>query len=174
MTHQHQGAAKKSTDSLSPDELVLALIKLSDGYVPGALYIQKIAFLAANEGATSVENTRKKLKYQPLNFGPYSRPLRESLDRLLAEKKLVSKTLPSDKYNKEAFYLTESGRDAAGRVIESLDQDSRKYLTTICKGAKQLGYAGILRYVYSKYPDFTTKSDIIQEVTESYDYSRSH
>jgi len=161
---------RRKADDLSVGELALSLIHLSGGVVPGALYMQKMAFLAGFEGGNATADLRRRLGYRPLNFGPFSETLRHEIQSLGEKKLVISKTQFTDKYNREIFYLSDKGRDCAQRILNDLDEESRDYLVKICSAAKQLGYSGLLRYVYSNYERFTSKSEIRDEVYDSFLY----
>lgn len=160
---------KRNVDDLTPEELVLVLGRYSGGVVPGALYLQKLAFLVAYEGKDKTSSLRKRLAYRPLNFGPYSSVVRSAADELVGDRRLVTKREFTNKYNKEVFFLTESGSNSADSVVRSLDEWSVDYLTRISGAARQLGYLGLLRYVYRVYEKFASKSEIIDDVISSYD-----
>lgn len=168
-----EGPKNRGIGSLTAPELVLALMHSSNGMISGALYLQKIAFLVAYEDEEQTSEIRQKLGFKPLNFGPYSQVVRNAMDRLISERKVVTKRDSTDKYNKETFFLTEDGVMTARLLDRSLDAWTRNYIERLCSAAKQLGYAGLLRYVYRKYESFTSKSEIVDDVIESYDQYRS-
>jgi len=160
---------QQTIGDLSPEELALCLIYRFGGVVPGALYMQKLGFLIAYEGKPG-DKLQIKLEYHPYNLGPYSIKLVEALDKISRQRKVYIKEQVTDKYNKEIYFLTNEGRCDAQRIMDSLDSHSKEYLNNICDGAKQLGYNGILRYIYTRYPKFATKSKIKKDVYASFNY----
>lgn len=155
---------------LSPEELILAIMHFSGGSIPGALYLQKLVFLAVNEDEKRKEALEKKVKFRPLNFGPYSDPVTDAVHALESQGMVVSKRQLANKYNREIFMLTDAGRRLSEERVRALNRETQSYLRNVCLAARQLGYSGILRYVYSKYPKSTSKSKIKGEVFKSYDY----
>ena len=154
---------------LTPEELILALMYYSNGSIPGALYLQKLVFLAINEDQQN-KTGKDAIIFKPLNFGPYSNTVTNSLQGLIRKELIVSKKQISNKYNRDTYLLTDLGKQLSNATIEKLNSSSVEYLRNLCIAGKQLGYSGILRYVYSKYPNYTSKSEIIDEVFKSYDY----
>ena len=150
--------AQKDVADLNTEELVLTLLHYSDGHIPGALYLQKIVFLAVHEDQRRREALRKKIPFRPLKFGPYSESVRDAVDRLEENGLVVSRNQVANKYNREVFLLTENGRRESARQVRRLSEGSKSYLRSLCLAARQLGYSGILRYVYTKYPESASKS----------------
>lgn len=155
---------------LNPEELVLVLMHYSDGSIPGALYLQKLVFLTVHEDERRRNALQGKVRFRPLNFGPYSESIRKAVANLEKQGFIVSRTQLANKYNQEVFMLTDSGRIRSAEHLSRLSPEANDYVRTLCLAAKQLGYSGILRYVYSKYPEFTSKSQIKDEVFKSYEY----
>ncbi len=58
------------------------------------------------------------------------------------------------------FILTDKGMERAKKAYEKLDEKTRKNLDNLRREATQLGYSGVLRYVYTRYPEYTTASKI--------------
>jgi uncharacterized protein YwgA len=162
--------ASMDVADLDPKELILTLLHYSDGSIPGALYLQKLVFLAVNEDKETRIALEKKTNFRPLNFGPYSDPVRKAVAELESKGLVISKNQLANKYNREVFMLTEAGRRMSSEQVRKLSQGAREYLRNLCLAARQLGYSGILRYVYSKYPESASKSRIKEEVFRSYDY----
>jgi N-acetylglucosamine kinase-like BadF-type ATPase len=99
----------------------------------------------------------------------YSENVLKIMSELKEKKAVISKTYVSSTHNKEIFTLTPEGRRKAKEILEQIDKNVKKTLLYLCKGAKQLGYSGILRYTYTKYPQFTSQSEITENVFSSYD-----
>jgi uncharacterized protein YwgA len=155
---------------LAPEELILSILHFSNGVIPGALYLQKLVFLAVHEDKKRRAELEKAIEFRPLNFGPYSDSVRSAIDRLESDGLVISRRQVVSKYNREVFALTSTGRQRGDEIANALNKEAREFLRNLCLAAKQLGYSGILRYVYTKYPELTSRSKIKEEVFKSYDY----
>lgn len=92
----------------------------------------------------------------PYDYGPYSFVLEETVKNL-QKKGLISKVENGDRAD---FILTKSGCDRADEIIALIPEKEKNVIGNLRKDATQLGYSGILRYVYSRYPEYTTASKI--------------
>ncbi|WP_256289523.1 PadR family transcriptional regulator [Halobellus inordinatus] len=152
-----------------PDVLLPLALAYVDGNdeIEGATRFQKLAFLSQEE--TNIDQLHK---FQADKYGPFSPSLAAAIDSLENKgliKKRVEKTRSGkQKYN---YRITDAGR----RVIKSLQQDDDKKekvedilsaTQEIKRKNKDMPLDRLLRYVYKKYPSYTTKSelDIADEV----------
>lgn len=155
--------------TMSGDQLLLVLLDCFGGTVPGRLYLEKLSFLSVYE-IQELESIKESFSFKPDKFGMYSKNVLKIMDELKEKNLIISKTYVSDtQHNKEIFTLTPEGRGKTKEILEQIDKDVKKKLLNLCKGAKQLGYSGILRYTYAKYPQFTSQSEITENVFSSYD-----
>ena len=60
----------------------------------------------------------------------------------------------------EQFRITNKGKEYVSDVFESFSDDLKEIIREKRKGWDQLGYDGILRLVYQKYPEYIEKSEI--------------
>lgn len=155
---------------LAPEDLILSLLHFSNGVIPGALFLQKLVFLAVHEDRKRRIALKDAIEFKPLNFGPYSDSVRAAIDRLESQGYVISRKQVVSKYNREIFILTSTGKRRGNEIAGALSREAHEFLRNLCLAAKQLGYSGILRYVYAKYPELTSRSKIKEEVFKSYDY----
>ena len=154
---------------MSGDQLLLVLLDCFGGTIPGRLYLEKLSFLSVYE-IPELESIKESFCFKPDKFGMYSENVLKIMDELKEKNLIISKTYVSDtQHNKEIFTLTSEGKGKAKEILEQIDKNVKKKLLYLCKGAKQLGYSGILRYTYAKYPQFTSESEIAENVFNSYD-----
>lgn len=155
--------------TMSGDQLLLVLLDCFGGTVSGRLYLEKLSFLSVYE-IRELESIKESFRFKPDKLGMYSENVLKVMDELKEKNLIISKTYVSDtQHNKEIFTLTPEGRGKAEEILEQIDKDVKKKLLNLCKGAKQLGYSGILRYTYANYPQFASKSEIAEDVFSSYD-----
>lgn len=154
--------------TLSSDQLLLVLLDCFGGTIPGRLYLEKLSFLSVHE-IPELEFLKDSFCFKPDKFGMYSENVLKIMSELKEKKAVISQTYVSSTHNKEIFTLTPEGRRKAKEILEQIDKNVKKKLSYLCKGAKQLGYSGILRYTYTKYPQFTSQSEITENVFSSYD-----
>jgi hypothetical protein len=147
---------------IDPADLVLLLLYSYDGPICGAISFMKEAFLLVQEKIKEYKIPVLAPKFISYHYGPYSFDIVESwynLEQLGLMKIEGTRSSP-----KEIFSLTEEGKEAAKRIFASLPEDLQKDLPAWRKGLDQLGNRGILKDVYRRYPEYTNKSKIKDEV----------
>ncbi len=147
---------------LSAEDWILALLKVSDRPIYGRLMLVKEIFLISKEIDPKLD---KELDFFPYDLGPYSTILARKLNEMV-EHGLIEARSGEGAEGEYIFTLTDSGNEAAQRVLDSLSTEKKELLTRKRRGWDQLGYRGIVRLVYSKYPEYAGKSRI-REVAES-------
>jgi hypothetical protein len=135
--------------------------------IPGFLFLQKLAFISVFE-IHELRPLRDEAKYRAEKYGPFSYELRRVLDTLVGTESVIIADVPSDRYERNLIGLSTKGLSRARELARLVDPETLKGLESRCRGARQLGYAGILRYVYSHYPSYANNSEIRDEVYESF------
>jgi hypothetical protein len=95
-------------------------------------------------------------KYVKNRFGMYSFVVAENLTALEFAGYIEREGRKNTKL--ERFKITEKGMKYVAPLFGSLPNDLRATISEKRKGWDQLGYDGILRYVYQKYPEYRDKS----------------
>jgi uncharacterized protein YwgA len=103
-------------------------------------------------------------KFIPYDYGPYSFVLKNLIDKLIADGYIDVKS--SDE--RKDYTLTDKGFEKGKKIFDSIDEKTEKNLENLRREATQLGYSGVLRYVYSRYPEYTTASKIRGKVMHEY------
>jgi len=155
MTAQEQAA-------MSAEDWVLALLSAVDRPIYGRLMLVKEIFLIAKEMDPKLD---KELDFFPYDLGPYSKVLAKKLNDMVA-RALIEVSSKEGEDGEFQFSLTDHGREEAQRALGRLSNDARELLRKKRRGWDQLGYRGIVRLVYSKYPEYAGRSKI-REVAES-------
>ena len=162
------GERSESRVEVTVDDLVLAvLFAEAERPVNGGLMLMKLLFLVGKEIDPRFDSV---LSFFPKDFGPYSRRVAQSLKRLVNGQLVDSRRNLSDSsdFERTDFSLTPQGLLAASEAFHKLDPGTRVKLSQLRRGAEELGYSGILRYVYSKYPEYADLSKIREEVEVDY------
>ncbi len=149
---------KKEPKNFSSEEWILAFMYAGDrSIVHGKLMFIKQCFIASKE---IVSDMNKSLNFYAYDYGPYSKVLAKTVNTLI-DKGLIESKKDGDHWD---FFLSEKGEEEAIKYYDSLPLDVQNRLNKLRKSANQLGYIGILRYVYTKYPEYTTVSKIKENI----------
>jgi uncharacterized protein YwgA len=146
---------------LSAEDWVLALLSVVDKPIHGRLMLVKEMFLIAKEIDSKLD---KELNFFPYDLGPYSKVLAQKLNEMVS-KELIEAASNVGEEGEFTFSLTPKGRQEAERVLGELPNEVQELLRKKRRGWDQLGYRGIVRLVYSKYPEYAGRSRI-REVAE--------
>jgi len=140
-------------------KLVLLVLGLADGHIATDTRMQKLAFLVNQE----VYNWTK---FEPNDYGPYSKELMKAVYELEKEGKLIY-VWDDDGVSK--YYLTEKGKQDAKKLLEQLkdeDENKLKRATEIIQRHKDDALSYLIAYVYKYYSEFAEKSKIKDKVEE--------
>jgi len=148
----------KKIYDLSPEEWVLAFMYAGNkNIVHGKLMFIKQFFIATKE---IIPRLDEQFRFYPCNYGPYSRILAKTIENLIEEGYIKSK-----KHDDHLdFFLSDEGKKRSKECYEKLPQDIRDRLDRLRLSANQMGYTGILRYVYTRYPSYASASKIREDV----------
>lgn len=149
--------------TLQPTDVILALLgAYPDRPIINRIVLMKESFLSEKEAFPEIQVNNAPLSFIPYDYGPYSRAIDDGLDELEANG-FVS-VVHASQGKKQVFSLTDSGRQAALKVLSSLTSNQLERLRRRRKGWDQLGYYGLLRKVYEEYPSYRSKSKIADEI----------
>jgi uncharacterized protein YwgA len=149
---------------LDPVSFILACIFWAGGIIKGKTRLQKIIFLLQQELGITI------FEFKPYRFGPFSSQLNEIIDSLLNQGLLQmqkSKFSSLEEKSIEIVSLTNEGIAKAEQVIESLDNVTRITARILAKHYAMVPLTYLIAYIYAKYPDFTTLSEI-KEIVEKW------
>lgn len=129
--------------------------------INGILMFTKQFFVFVKEIRTEL---LKYFNFVPYDYGPYSFVLKDIIHKLAQEEYLNIEMVE----DRQDFILTDKGLEKAKSIYANVDDNTKKTLGNLRKEANQLGYRGVLRYVYSRYPEYTTASKIKERVLNGY------
>jgi uncharacterized protein len=152
------------------------------GYLEGVTRLEKLLFLLERETPLRDWLT-EKADFRSHRFGPFSSKIYQAVDTLAAAQMVrdSAKGAPTtedrwealnvlmddedvDPYTTRTFELTERGRRYYGVLIEELPVDAERTLATFKSRFAHLPLRQLVRYVYERYPQFTDKSEIRDEI----------
>jgi predicted transcriptional regulator len=116
----------------------------------------KEVFLSTKEVLN--ENEVQDAKYVPYYYGMYSFVVANTLNNLEFAGYIERRGKKNSKL--EQFRITAKGKRYISEIYNSLPKELQKEFEEKRKGWDQLGYDGILRLVYQKYPKYKEKSRI--------------
>ena len=154
--------------------------------IKGITRLQKMLFLLVQETEIG-KKFDEKLSFQAYKYGPFSSELYDSID-FLKEMELIE--IRHQKYDAltqkieeleyeedygyveeesesdtiEVFELGDVGKAMAEDIFEELDKNQRNELEDIKKVVNSLPYLELIRFVYTKYPDYAKVSEIKEKV----------
>lgn len=167
------------TDLIASD-LILLLLRASGseagtaGSVHGITRLEKLLFLASQEEGVD-DLVEDPFQFKPYHYGPYSKQIYEAVELLeelglliddryldddqLDEAEELALDVADEQGVERRFILTESGEKVAD-LLAAGRPDVFDKLSRVKKTYGSLGLRRLIRYVYSKYPQFAEQSVI--------------
>jgi len=155
------------------------------GEIRGITRLEKLIFLLERE-TSSASWLTESAEFEPYNFGPFSQKIYQAVDTLAAAELILDSSVPAPDdidtwevrekigideplevagaYRTRDFKLTERGWRYFEALRAELSKESLKELQSFKKQFAFLPLRQLIRYVYLRYRDFTTKSLIRDEV----------
>lgn len=159
----------------------------SSGEIRGITRLEKLIFLMERETSSS-KWLQQDAGFEPYNFGPFSQKIYQAVDTLAAAQLIRDSSSPapdtidsweqregigfdsgsagpvSDPYTTRDFQLTERGWRYFQALTKELSPDSLNELQDFKRRFAPLPLRQLIRYVYSRYESFTTKSKIRDDI----------
>lgn len=149
-------------DSISVDEWILILLYAQkDKPITGKLMFVKQAFLLAKDVIPSLD---ARFKFYPYSFGPYSKEFAKSVNDLIEKGYITLEVKREGDNDIYRFRLSEKGKEIAEDAFNKLPDKYKMIMKRKRRGWDQLGYTGIVRLVYTKYPEYAVHSKIVETV----------
>lgn len=166
--------------------------KIINEPITGRTRLTKMIFLFQKEWLSLFKKNIKMqddefYNFFPWNYGPFSKEIYEDLS-FFHLRKFISKK-PSEEeatieaasewsewisineeqesateFSEDTFSLDEKGLNFTKSMYESLSDDQKNLIEKFKSETQRLSLRALLKYVYSKYPDFTEKSKIKDEI----------
>jgi uncharacterized protein len=134
--------------------LLLGFKGESDSPALDPIRVQKGMFLLAEEGDIP---EAERYHFNPYNWGPYSREVRNDLDRLVADGYVQARDVPG--YSWKRYALTAAGIDYARNVLhEDVDPQQAHRVAAIKRRVSGASFNTLLEDVYTAYPEMAVNS----------------
>lgn len=145
-------------------DIILIVIYCAGGTIRGMTRLQKILFLLQQEAGLGNFN------FVPYKFGPFSREITSLVNTLVNQNLLTIKSEAEYNFLQESpvqvISLTEMGRAETKKTIEKLDKITLLKVRFLVRRFVQIPLTYLIAYVYAKYPEYTTLSEIGDLVRE--------
>lgn len=156
--------------------------------IEGITRLEKLLFLLKNEKNFLLNVSKEDdFNFFAFRMGPWTNEVYDEVDFLdslgFLEKEVENKSIPSDKAsidelfsnsildkyqkdnvsninNTEKFRLTDKGRKKGLEIWNRIDDEEKKNIIDIKRKFNKMNLTQFLRYVYKKYPEYTTESEI--------------
>jgi hypothetical protein len=138
------------------DSILLLLYSYPEKPIFGRILLMKEVFLLVKEILN--ESETQDARFVPYYYGMYSFLVTSVINNLEFCRYVEVKGTRNSKL--ERFCITNKGCKHISRLYDSLPEETRVKIREKRKGWDQLGYEGILRLVYQKYPKFKEASKI--------------
>jgi len=162
---ENTGAKPEDNDffeSITPEDIVLTILYAQkDKPLTGKLMFVKQVFLFTKEIVPGLDD---KMKFFPYSFGPYSSKFAQVVNKLINDGIIGVEKKVDDDREIYRFSLTEKGLEKAEKSFNKFPEKVRAIIKRKRRGWDQLGYTGIVRLVYTKYPEYIVNSSIKDEV----------
>jgi len=144
------------------DAILILLFADSNNKIRGKFLLVKEAFLLTNKFFPDVFS---QLSFYPSRYGPFSKILLNSIEQYSREG-LVQIEQSINAYGGESYlyHLTVEGKTSGSSSFEKLSTPLKETIIKKRNEWDRLGYSGILRLVYSEYPEYTINSEIADKV----------
>lgn len=142
---------------------ILAWLYVGDGApISGITKLQKQIFIILYEFAQENNIPSENPGFRAYKYGPYT----EAIDRNIAA--LVDIGMVESRgrinTNHERFFLTDAGKAKGKEALDKLTPEQIEKLKDLRRDLQQFDTDGIMRYVYSHYPEFTDESIVFEKV----------
>lgn len=155
--------------------------------IEGVTKIQKLLFLMENETKFGKKyGSKTSFEFEPYKMGPFSPKVYDELELLDNMNAMETEGMDknstesyeftnfNDAFNKERdnsnglsnnrFIVTEKGEKIGKSLMDLLSKDVRKDLSKTIERYNSMSLNQLLEYVYTEYPEMTTKSEIVDQV----------
>lgn len=158
----NQNNSNEVQDLSIKDAILILLFADSNNKIRGRFMFVKEAFLLTNRFFPDVFS---RLGFYPSHYGPYSKLLLELVGQYSREGLIqIEEVINAYGGDSCKYSLTEEGKIAALSSFEKLSATLKETVIKKRTAWDRMGYSGILRLVYSEYPEYTINSKIMDKV----------
>lgn len=149
-------------------EWIMRLLYAPDSYdrtntpLYGRTRMMKACFLLARNLEDKL-GQQTGFNFQPDKYGPFDRGVYDAIDLLRNEGKLEV-TPPEEhdeRFESKEYRLTDEGLEEAENLYESIPERQQELVRWVKNKHAMEKLGQLLNYVYSKYPEMTTESELV-------------
>jgi len=143
--------------------------------IKGITRLDKIIFLVQKKLELNIYN------FIEYDYGPWSSEIQSDIrllgegglvkiveDKLLISVEVIDRTDKDEIVNTiEIYSLTPGGEKIAKEIFDKLNNNEKKILLEIKYEFNKIPLTDLIKYVYEKYPEMTTKSKILDKILKS-------
>jgi uncharacterized protein YwgA len=152
----------KINTKLNQSEWLLTLL-YADNNAPikGRTMFVKELFVMSKEDAPNIEEV---FNFEPNKYGPYSSSFQNILTNLVKNGLVIEEHLSEEENEGNERYdysLTKTGEMHAQTVRKKFSDKEWAILDSKKRMMERMGLWGLLHYVYTSYPDYTVRSELL-------------
>ena len=137
---------------MTRQELVLAALSPAQGALHTPVQVQKLLFLIETNLVNLVDDG-PHFHFEPYHYGPFDRAVYDELLRLSWQGYV---DIMQDRWN--SYRLTVEGQRQGERLLSTLDEQARDYITTISSFVRSLTFTQLVAAIYRAYPAMRERS----------------
>ncbi|MCA1704747.1 MAG: SocA family protein [Actinobacteria bacterium] len=171
-------------DLIGPDIVLLLLaaptrVREVQDRIAGITRLEKLLFLADKEADVQADVSSGRLEFIAYHYGPYSKAVYEAVELLEEAKLLREERMIGDRTLDEVeevatdateegpverrFFLTDNGKTVAGLLAKQYP-DAVAKLSEVKDQYGKMSLRQLIRYVYTRFPDYAKESKIRDQV----------
>jgi len=163
-------------DEINQETDLLFLLFNYTEEVEGVTKLQKLLFLLQEESEFKEIYENVEIEFEPYKYGPFSEQIYDEVELLInmgAIKEVDSKNADdirgpdSSRHANKRFEVTNRGQTIAREVNATMDDDLQDEFSRIMDDYIEMPLDDLLEYVYRQYPDYTTESEIKEEILQN-------
>lgn len=140
--------------------------------IRGVTKVQKILFLIEHETEFFEEYSEDVgFNFAPYKMGPFAEGVYEEIHFLLQLNAIEAQTMPDSSIDQadselshKEFTITSKGEKIASQLVEILEPEFQQELEELVERYNSMSLTELLRHVYTEYPEYTTESEITDDV----------
>lgn len=152
-------------------DVVFLLFRYADE-IAGVTKLQKLLFLIEQETEFfQAYEQDVAFKFAPYKMGPFSEHVYEELEFLLSLDAIESEPmddpttdLTDSDLSEKRFSIIRKGEKIASELEDQLEPEYQDELRALVRKYNSLPLEELLEYVYTEYPDYAAKSEILDEL----------
>jgi uncharacterized protein len=186
MLARMDASVQRKPQELETDDAIVLVLgapgSSHPGYLEGVTRLEKLLFLLEHETPVQ-EWLTEKADFHSNRFGPFSPKIYAAADTLVAAGLLRDSAQKADTsedqweaanvviggqdvdaFTTRTFELTDLGRRYYDALIKELPPDAEQTFTDFKRRFAKLPLRQLVRYVYERYPEYTDKSEIREDI----------